>query len=483
VFDVHTMKPDGTGVASMKAPRLAERWLAWSPDGTSVHYLGAVTAPAAAGATPAPVTGELPHGKPKTAEGATSLWRLDLESGSERRLSPEDLHVIDFSSSPDGQTVVAGLLPSSTGPEIFRLDAATGAAARLTTSRPSEWMPVPSPDATRVAYATNEGALDALRVADLEGEEIAAYPGFALEDDAKFFWLPKAGGLLVFSGRGMHAFSEKGPIAIPTAKDHRALLHADVSLQDDKVALSAIPRYGETPGLYVLEAVDDAFVQRDLRYVSAAEDDSTRYLQPRWSTDGRRIAFTDGTDVWTMNADGTERRRLTAYADASKERKGGPSAASFPVWAVRGGRVAYTLTVYSGASVLRELWVVDADGKSPRRVFSEEVDSQFQVFLPEYTSAPFFDASDAHLIATVLHRGLPNVVSIDLASGKTTALTETGAISPAMLPEEDSIVYTSLQGNDERIWIMNANGTAKRPLLSRDRTKQGGTGGGQAPAR
>jgi hypothetical protein len=343
-------------------------------------------------------------------------------------------------------------------------------------------MPVPSPDATRVAYATNEGSLDALRVADLEGKEIAAYPGFALEDDAKVFWLPKTGGLLVFSGRGMHGFSEKGPIAIPSAKDHRALLHADVSLQDDQVALSAIPKYGETPGLYVLEAVDGAFVQRDLRYSTDTGDDTARYLQPRWSADGRRIAFTDGVDVWTMNADGTARRRLTGYADATQERKGAPSAASFPVWAVRGDRVAYTLTVYSDASVLRELWVVDVDGASPRRVFSEEVDSQFQVFLPEYTTAPFFDASDAHLIATALHRGLPNVVSIDLASGKAIALTETGAVSPAMLPEEDSIVYTSLHGNDERIWIMNANGTAKRPLLEGDRAKQGGTGSDHAPA-
>lgn len=485
-FEVHTMKLDGSGLMVRKAPHLGERWLAWAPDGTAVHYLGTAVAAAAEPASPAPdpaaPMGPHPTSKPAGSEGATALWRLDLETGSERRLSPEDLHVVDFAFSPDGASaLVTGLLPASRAPEVFRLDLETGNAAPLTASRSSAWMPVPSPDATRIAYVTNEGALDTVHVADLEGNAIAAYPGFVLEQDARVFWLPKAEGLLVVSGRGLHAFSEKGPIGFPDARDHRGFLHADVSIQDDKVAISAIPRYGETPGLYVLDAMDGAFVQTDLRYPASPERAAARYLHPRWSLDGRRIAFTDGTDVWTMNADGTARRRLTAYAEANEAGKGPQSVASFPVWSVRGQRVAYTLTVYAEPAILRQLWVVEADGSSPRLVFSEEVDSLFQVFLPEYTTAPFFDASDTHVIATGLHRGLPNVISIELASGKATVLTETGGVFPAMLPEEDSIVYTSLHGNDERIWIMNADGTGKRPFLKKV-AAAAEIGGERAPA-
>jgi Tol biopolymer transport system component len=428
-----------------------------------------------------------PHGMgaaSESAEGAMSLWRLDLETGSERRVSPADLHVVDFSLSPDGSTaVVTGLLPTSHAPEIFRLGLATGDLVRLVASRASAWMPVPSPDATRVAYFTNEGFLESLNVADLQGSDTASYPGFSLEADTKVLWLPRSEGLVVFSGRGLHAFSESGPIAFPSSGDHKAYLYADASLQEDRLAISVIPKFGETPGLFVLEPVDGAFVQRDYRFPGPPEQPAEQYLQPRWSNDGTRLAFTDRVDVWTMNADGTGRRRLTRHWEANEKDKETQVLASFPAWSARGGRLAYTLTVYAGASVVRQLWVMEADGSSPRRVFSEEVDSQFQTFQNEFTSAPFFDPADARLIATALHRGVPNVVAIDVAEGKVTPLTETGAVFPAMLPEEDAIVYTSLEGNEERIWIMSSDGSEKRPFRKAPTSSGRSAGDGPPTAR
>ncbi|HBO69149.1 MAG TPA: hypothetical protein DD658_02985 [Deltaproteobacteria bacterium] len=326
-------------------------------------------------------------------------------------------------------------------------------------------MPVPSPDATKIAFFTNEGTLDTLKVVRFTGEELAAYPGFVQEGDVRLFWLPGIEGLLVFSGRGLHAFSDNGAVDFPNRGDHRSYLYADVSIQADKVLISTIPRYGETPGLYQLDVLDNVFKQTDLRYPAAPEMAAELYLQPKWSFDGGKIAFTDGVDVWTMKADGTGRARLTNHAESNKEGKGNPARASYPFWSVGGMSLGYTLTVYEGKKILRELWVRKADGTEPGKLFSEELDSQFQVFQPEYTNPPFFDATDEHIIFTTLHEGVPNIFAVEARGGKARVLTEMGAIFPALLPEEGVIVYVSLEGNDERLWMMNSDGSEKRPFL------------------
>lgn len=500
-FEVRTMKPDGTEVSVSKAQRLAGRWIAWDADGRGVYYPGqdvevvasdnataAADNAAASKAEKTKDTSDSPHETAPSAVrpfGVTALWHLDLATGVEKRISPAELHLADFAISPGGkdgkEMTLAGVSEKSRSAELFRLDLASGAATPLVKSRASAWMPVPSPDATKIAFFTNEGALDTLKVVSFTGEEFASYPGFVLEGDTRLYWLPRGEGLLVFSGRGLHAFTEKGPIAFPNRDDHRSYLYADASIQEDKVLISAIPRYGETPGLYRLEVIDNTFKQTDMRYPAAPEMAAERYLQPRWSLDGGRIAFTDGIDVWTMKADGTGRARITNFAREIPEGKGREAAASYPVWSTRGEGLCYTLTVYEGKRILRELWVVKTDGTGPRMLHSEELDSQFQVFQPEYTHQPFFDATDEHVIFTTVHNGVPNVFAVEVGGGEARALTETGAIFPALLPEEGVIVYVSLSGNDERLWIMNSDGTEKRSFVIRPAAGSDVPAGEEAP--
>ena len=82
------------------------------------------------------------------------------------------------------------------------------------------------------------------------------------EGDTRLFWLPGNDGLMLFSSRGLAAFEATGPIAFPNKGDFRTYFNADVSIQSDKVLLSAIPRFGEKPGLYMLQAVDGSFQLR-----------------------------------------------------------------------------------------------------------------------------------------------------------------------------------------------------------------------------
>jgi dipeptidyl aminopeptidase/acylaminoacyl peptidase len=57
---------------------------------------------------------------------------------------------------------------------------------------------------------------------------------------------------------------------------------------------------------------------------------------PRWSPDGRRIAFVTGGQIWIMDADGDNRRQITRIS----------TGASAPVWSPNGSWIAFVSDVY-----------------------------------------------------------------------------------------------------------------------------------------
>lgn len=63
---------------------------------------------------------------------------------------------------------------------------------------------------------------------------------------------------------------------------------------------------------------------------------STSSSGPRWSPDGRRIAFNHGGQVWTMEADGDNRSQITRIS----------TGAAGPVWSRDGEWIAFTSEVY-----------------------------------------------------------------------------------------------------------------------------------------
>lgn len=79
---------------------------------------------------------------------------------------------------------------------------------------------------------------------------------------------------------------------------------------------------------------------------------------PAWSPDGRRIAYDSNLhgndDIFVMNGDGTRQRRLTS----------GKASELWPTWSPDGRRIAYG----RGS----ELWIMEADGSNKRKVFSSK---------------------------------------------------------------------------------------------------------------
>lgn len=472
VFEVHVIKRDGSDEKVYQVPRLQGRSVRWDAEGKGLYYVAQDFATEGEQKKPenAPAPEAAPPHKPaveKAARGEIlSLWHFDLATGAERRVTPENFHLLEYSLSPDGKTIIcAGLREKSIGTEIFSFDPHSGGLTQLTTSRFSEWKPVPSPDSTRIAFFTNEvEGVDTLRVVTPAGEETASYPGLDQGLQGHIEWLPESDGFVVFSGTGMWAFSEKESVQFAKDTQFRDILYANTSIQEDKIIVSAIPLYGKTPGLYLLENIDGTMAVKDLRFPAPPDPPSEVYLQPRWSLDGNKIAFSDGIDIWVMKEDGTGRTWITNYAENNRDGKGKPSLATFPVWSTRGDKLCYTLTVYDGTKAFRQLWVINADGTGNRMLYSEEADSAIQVHLPEFTNQPFFDFEDERVIFTAVENGVPNIASVGIEDGKVQRLTEKGGIYPVLLPEEALIFYTSLEDNNERLWTMNSDGSGKRPL-------------------
>lgn len=71
----------------------------------------------------------------------------------------------------------------------------------------------------------------------------------------------------------------------------------------------------------------------ELKQLSTGESSST---SPRWSPDGKKIAFTTGGQIWVMDRDGDDKEQVTKIS----------TGAAAPVWSPDGKWIAFTSEVY-----------------------------------------------------------------------------------------------------------------------------------------
>jgi Tol biopolymer transport system component/DNA-binding winged helix-turn-helix (wHTH) protein len=275
---------------------------------------------------------------------------LDVESGAVRdvtRPGPDSLGDSDPLPSPDGRRVVFRRSISQGLDDVYLVDPRTGAERPLTRGWKAlgyAW----APDGRTLFYVTNRGGDFGLWSLDTRAAAEPKRVGLGLRSGMNFGRISadRAGKLAVeTSNRRWNLFAFDGagsptPLTASTGRDwdpdvapHGAV--AFVSDQSGSPEVWMRPEAGEPARLTQLGA---------------------SYVQfPRWSPDGRRLAFIaardNQTDLYTMNADGSGLRRLTRDRTAKAS----------PVWDPGGQALVYVERRGPGWRLLR----VAASGGAP----------------------------------------------------------------------------------------------------------------------
>src|SRR5579862_110181 len=173
-------------------------------------------------------------------------------------------------------------------------------------------------------------------------------------------------------------------------------------------------------------------------------------MDPAWSPDGKRIAFVAGstvpkemkTDLYVMNADGTQRTRIA-------ESPAGTFALA-PCWSPDGKRIAFcTMQLENTDPTHMNLLAVDPDGKN-RKELGEGV---LPVWSPDGKQLLFTKGKEH-----------PGIGVMDAGGGNVKQLVDK-ALMAKWSPDGKQIVFLNVpQGSLPIPTIMNSDGTEAKPI-------------------
>jgi len=282
---------------------------AWSPDGAQIAYVSG-----SLGLTP------VPAGQPASPEShpTLSLYVMQLASGRVRQLADCGSCATQFQGaglgwSPDGSSIAFSRDSTPHGASLWLVDTTSGELRRLTDCSPgwcTDISPSWSPDGQLIVFSRFAGSGSALYTVRPDGSQLTKLTNSPFAGDPQ--WSPD-GQRIAYDG-----------------PDQIYVIDADGS--DQKLLLSGTR--GSGPGM------------------------------PSWSPDGTKLAFFNtprlpngffAAEVWTMNPDGAEKKRLyrsvcCVYNWAA------------PIWSPDGRKLAFAATSAFG------VFVLDRDGTGLRRL-------------------------------------------------------------------------------------------------------------------
>jgi eukaryotic-like serine/threonine-protein kinase len=307
----------------------------WSPDNKEIVY------------ATEPVQGE-PHNRNTRT---STLWAVNITTGAKRQIIDTDS--VQPSWSPHGTRIAYWRIRIPNRGlgqrDIWTVPAAGGQPTPVTDDAPLDWSPIWSPDGKFLYFSSDRGgSVNLWRVPIDEASGKPLGPPEPVTTPAAFV------GHFSFSGDGTRlAFESR----VTDANVRKATLDLSTeSVRADPVAVTS----GSRPWVYVDVSPDGEwlvlapqFMKEDLYVtkigtteVRQITDDADRDRMPRWSPDGKLIAFySDREDpnynLWTIRPDSSDKQRVSFSAGGGY----------YPSWSVDGHRLAGSQAAAAGGAL------------------------------------------------------------------------------------------------------------------------------------
>lgn len=257
----------------------------------------------------------------KFVQDSSEVWLINEDGTGNRRVGPG----AEATWSPDGSYLAFTLMRDGNS-DIYMMNVDGGDVTRLTTNPAEDHGPTWSPDGSMIAFNSDRSGNDQIWRSNVEPGNW----GYNLTQLTQETAHNRVNNFISWSPDGRW-------IAFEADRD-----------RDD-------------PEIYLANAVDGSNQQR-LTFVRALDE------VPSWTPDGRQILFSSdmhdepqsGTyDIYIMNSDGSDLRRLTNT----------PGAASYPWMSNDGSKIAYSYQ--ESEEVPPQIWIMNADGSEPRLLLKD----------------------------------------------------------------------------------------------------------------
>jgi len=356
-----------------------------------------------------------PDGKELLIPRDGALWKVDIGTGEETRLTDPGVWAELATWSPDGKWIA---FSRADGSGLWLLPAGGGEPRRLLVDEHRNWGPAWSSDSQRILFSSDRAAssLDLWEV-DVDSGRLRQLTSGPVQDEAP---------TVARDGRVAFAQAREGAdlyiVRVTDGSRRQITFHRGGSYRPRFAPDGSKLVYeSNRSGAYEIWTLDLATgteqqLTFDHRYASSAD----------WSPDGRQIVFFSNRDgdprLWLLNEAGGAPRRLMDRAVSN----------SAPKWSPDGRAISFY--------VENDVWAVDPDGGNPRRLLSG-------VLRPGHMS----EASEFNWYRDSRHAvytrraedgsGEPQMVVRDLASGREVVLFRGAHAETIVAPDGRAVAF------------------------------------------
>ncbi len=424
--DLFVKQVDGEALVQLTRTALPEHAPAWSPDSRQIAF----------------------------ARGGEGIFVVSPLGGGERRVADVRVPLLlkTMAWTPDGLSLVVSEMTSSICASLFVVSTTTGQKTRLTwPPEPSigDGWPAVSPDGRTVAFARYSQDTSAnIHVMPLAGGN----PRQVTAEKASIFglaWTPD--GEVVFSAdRGgtsqlwrVSAKPATSPVATRVEAAGEDARFPSISRPvAGASARLAYQRFVQNLDIRRAEVVGEATPHPALRpsqpFIASTKSED----HPEYSPDGTKIAFISqrsGTqEIWLCASDGSNPVRLTSM--------GGPIVLA-PRWSPDGRRIAFFAA--TGAAGKYATYVMSAEGGRPSRLTRSE---------GELEALPAWSRDGRWLYLTSGRSGSLQIWKMPLEGGEPIQLTRGGGADASESPDGRTVYYTKVPEIGPGLWSVPSDG-------------------------